>query len=299
MYGFWIILTGSLVAVSCSILGCYLILRKMAMIGDAISHAVLPGIVIAYFIADSRSSVIMLLGAALFGVLTTFIIEFFYKKARMQPDASIGITFTWLFAIGVILVTAFAENVDIDQECVLYGEIGLIPFDRLLIKGNDLGPVAVWLLGANFLLILLGLKLGYRGLFITSFDEAYAAGIGIATGFWQYALMSSVSLTTVLSFESVGAILVVAFLVVPPAAAYLLTQSLRHMLYLSAAFGVLSAIGGYLTAVYIDNSISASMAVISGIIFSICFLISLGKRKLQRKSYAIETDKYSLSKERI
>nr|WP_317170087.1 metal ABC transporter permease [Rhodocytophaga rosea] len=127
MNAFWIILAGSLVAVCCSLLGCYLILRKMAMVGDAISHAVLPGIVLAFLFTGSRDSVPMLLGAGILGVLCTFLIEFFHTKARLQTDASIGVTFTWLFALGVILITVFAGQVDLDQDCVLYGEIAYIP----------------------------------------------------------------------------------------------------------------------------------------------------------------------------
>jgi len=284
MNDFWIVLTGSLVAVNCAILGVFLILRKMAMVGDAISHAVLPGIVIAFLISNSRNSLIMLIGAAAFGVLTTLLIELFYKKARLQSDASIGITFTWLFAIGVILVTAFSGNVDLDQECVLYGDIAYVPFDNWILRGLNLGPAAVWLLSGNFILLILGLITGYRGLFITSFDEAFSLGLGIKAGYWHYALMAAVSLTVVLSFNSVGAILVVAFIVVPPAAAYLLSKRLESMIFISAFFGVLSAVSGYFLADLWKASISASMAVAAGMIFLVVFLYTVLKRKFLQKS---------------
>jgi len=285
MNDFWIVLTGSLVAVNCAILGVFLILRKMAMVGDAISHAVLPGIVIAFLISNSRNSIFMLIGAAAFGVLTTLLIELFYKKARLQSDASIGITFTWLFAIGVILVTAFSGNVDLDQECVLYGDIAYVPFDSWIIGSVDLGPAAVWLLSGNFVVLLLGLMIGYRGLFITSFDEAFSLGLGINAGAWHYALMSAVSLTVVLSFNSVGAILVVAFIVVPPAAAYLLSRRLDTMLWISALIGILSAVIGYFLADLWKASISASMAVAAGLIFFLVFVYTVLKRKLVQKSF--------------
>ena len=155
MNDFWIILTGILVALSCGLLGVFLVLRKMAMVGDAISHAVLPGIVIAYLVAESRNAVIMLIGAAAFGLLTTFMIEWFYRRARIQADASIGITFTWLFAIGVILVSFYTGNVDLDQECVLYGDISYIPFNLLWIGDNSFGPAPIWLQGGNLVLIIL------------------------------------------------------------------------------------------------------------------------------------------------
>ncbi|MCH2085272.1 MAG: metal ABC transporter permease, partial [Saprospiraceae bacterium] len=129
MDALYIILTASLFAISCSLLGSFLILRKMAMVGDAISHAVLPGIVIAFLLTGSRDSFDMIIGAALLGVFTTFLIEFFHKRARLQTDAAIGVTFTWLFALGIILVSLYAGQVDVDQECVLYGEIAYVPLD--------------------------------------------------------------------------------------------------------------------------------------------------------------------------
>jgi len=284
MSDFWIVLTGSLVAVNCAILGVFLILRKMAMVGDAISHAVLPGIVIAFLIANSRNSLFMLIGAAAFGVLTTLLIELFYKKARLQSDASIGVTFTWLFAIGVILVTAFSGNVDLDQECVLYGDIAYVPFDTWILGSTNLGPAAIWLQGGNFLVLILGLIAGYRGLFITSFDEAFSIGLGINAGAWHYALMAAVSLTVVLSFNSVGAILVVAFIVVPPAAAYLLSKRLDVMLWISGVMGIVSAISGYFLADLWNASISASMAVSAGMIFALVFAFTIIKRRLFQKT---------------
>ncbi|NBG65642.1 metal ABC transporter permease [Acidiluteibacter ferrifornacis] len=274
MASFWIILTGTLIAISCSLLGCYLILRKMAMVGDAISHAVLPGIVLAFLFSGSRETIPMLIGAACLGVLTTVIIELFHRKARLQSDAAIGITFTWLFAIGIILISFFADNIDLDQDCVLYGEIAMVPLDIFyLASGVSLGPRPVWIGGVTLILIVTFIIWGYKGLFITSFNEEYAKAIGISAAFWHYALMSSVSLTTVVAFESVGAILVVAFLIVPAATAYLIVDDLKKMLLLSALFGTLSAISGYYLAYTMDGSIAGAMATMTGIFFTIVFII--------------------------
>jgi len=271
MDSFWIILTGSLVAISCALLGSFLILRKMSMVGDAISHSVLPGIVIAFFIAGSMRSIWMLIGAGILGVITTFLIEFFHKRGKLQTDASIGVTFTWLFALGVILVSYYAGNAHIDQDCILHGEIAYVPIDLIYAGGVAIAPKAIIILGSALLLILLFISLFYKELFITTFDPDYAKAIGLSTNTWHYLLMSLVSLTTVASFESVGAILVVAFLIVPAASAYLLTQSLKHMLLLGASFGVLSSIGGYLLSYWLDGSIAGAMVTISGIIFAICY----------------------------
>src|SRR5690554_6833283 len=146
MNDFWIILTGVLVALNCGLLGCFLILRKMAMIGDAISHAVLPGIVLAFLFTGSRDSVTMLIGAGSLGVLTTFLIEFFHKRGKLQTDASIGVTFTFLFAVGVILISVFAGKVDLDQDCVLYGEIAYVPLDLWITDtGFIMGPRVLYI----------------------------------------------------------------------------------------------------------------------------------------------------------
>ncbi len=282
MNDFWIILTGALVAINCGLLGVYLVLRKMTLIGDAISHAVLPGIVLAYLVAQSRSGPVVLLGAAVFGLITTFLIELFHKKLKLQADASIGITFTWLFAVGVIMVSALSGNVDLDQDCVLYGEIAYVPFDLIYIGEKSVGPVALWMQGGNLLATAVLIFWGYRGFFISSFDPGYASGLGIRTGVWHYVLMGMVSLTVVMSFNAVGAILVVAFLAVPPAAAYLLTKSLHTMMAVTVAFGVISAAGGFYLAQWLNASISGSMAVMAGLLFLSVFLFSLLKRYFRK-----------------
>jgi len=250
------------------------------MVGDAISHAVLPGIVLAFLFSGSREAIPMLIGAACLGVLTTVIIELFHKKARLQSDAAIGITFTWLFAIGIILISFFADNIDLDQDCVLYGEIAMVPLDLLrTAAGTTLGPRPVWIAGVTLAVIISFIVIGYKGLFITTFNEEYAKAIGISTAFWHYALMSSVSLTTVVAFESVGAILVVAFLIVPAATAYLIVDDLKKMLLLSALFGILSAISGYYLAYAINGSIAGAMATMTGIFFAIVFIIQKIRQK--------------------
>lgn len=277
MDAFYIILTGSLVALCCGLLGSFLLLRQMAMVGDAISHAVLPGIVIAFLLSGSRDSLPMLAGAAALGVLATVLIEWLHRVGRVQADASIGLAYTTLFAIGIILISLFARQVDLDQECVLYGEIAYVPLDLwILDSGLSLGPRPVWILGGALLLILGFISLGYKGLQLTSFDPGYAASLGISTLFWHYALMGAVSMATVVSFESVGAILVVAFLIVPPATAYLLTDRLPVMLGLTALFGVLSAALGYGFAVLTNGSVAGAMAVAAGVWFALALAVKKG-----------------------
>ncbi|MEM9325574.1 MAG: metal ABC transporter permease [Bacteroidota bacterium] len=268
-----IIITGALVASSCSILGSFLILRKMAMVSDAISHAVLPGIVIAFLLGSDIDSLWMLAGAGAVGLLTTFLIEFFHQKGRLQTDASIGVTFTWLFALGVILLSYYAGDAHIDEACVLYGEIAYVPLDLIeLDSGAILGPKALIVLLFILMVNLVFVTLGYKELKITTFDPSFARSVGISPSAWHYALMSLVSLTTVGSFESVGAILVVALIVTPPATAYLMTQDLTRMLVLAVSFGISSSILGYFLAYVLDGSISGAMATVAGLQFAVVFI---------------------------
>ena len=272
MEAFWIILAGTLVAIPCGLLGCYLILRKMAMVGDAISHAVLPGIVIAFFVSGAREPISMLLGAGILGILTTFLIEFFHSRARLQTDAAIGVTFTWLFALGVILISVFAGRVDLDQECVLYGEIAYVPIDLWITgSGQIMGPRVIFIMGMVFLVVLSFILIGYKELFLTTFDPSFAAAIGIPVTLWHYLLMGAVSFTTVGAFESVGAILVVAFLIVPPATAYLITEDFRKMMLITVGLGAVVSFTGYHFAVWLDGSIAGAMTVVSGAIFGVTY----------------------------
>lgn len=284
MNDFYIILTAVLVSTSCALLGCYLILRKMAMVGDAISHAVLPGIVIAFLLSGSRDSVTMLIGAGLIGILTTFLIEFLHKKAKLQTDASIGVTFTWLFAVGVVLISLYAGKVDLDQDCVLYGEIAYVPLDLVITAdGMILGPRAVYIAGTILFVITVFIIIGYKELFLTTFDPAYASAIGISTTLWHYLVMGAVSATTVASFEQVGAILVVALLIAPAATAYLLTDNFKWMLIIASLTGVLSSVTGYYLAVWVDSSIAGAIATMTGMFFTLALLFSPTHGVLLRK----------------
>ena len=245
------------------------------MIGDAISHAVLPGIVVTYMLTKNLDSMAMLFGASAIGLLTTLLVEFFSKKGGLQEDAAIGVTFTWLFAIGVILISVYT-NADLDQECVLYGKIDHVALDLWIVgDGYTLGPKAIWFLLLVTLTVISFVILGYKKLLITTFDPAYAAAIGVSIAFWHYSLMSLVSFTTVASFHSVGAILVIAFLVIPAATAYLLTNNLVNMMLISIFFGVLSAVTGTLISGAIDGlSTTGTISTIALIFFFIVLLLS-------------------------
>ncbi|WHY85604.1 metal ABC transporter permease [Neobacillus novalis] len=273
MNHFWIILIGALVGSSCSILGCFLVLRKMSMIGDAISHSVLPGIVIAFLISGSRESLVMMFGAAAIGLVTVFLIQMF-QNSGVQADASIGVVFTALFAVGVVLISLYTRQVDLDLDCVLYGEIAYAPWDTLHIGGQSIGPKAVWGVGASFLLNILVIGLFYKQFKISTFDPALAASLGIPVVFFHYLLMSLVSISTVASFESVGAILVVGMIIVPAATAYLLTDKLSRMIIISIVLSIVSSLLGYYVAYLLDASIGGTMVAVTGVLFIVALFFS-------------------------
>lgn len=270
----WIVLAGALTAIAGALVGSFLVLRRMAMLGDAISHAVLPGIALAFLFTGSRSSPVILVGAGLLGIVTAFLVELLHRRGRLQADASIGVTFTGLFALGVILISVFAGQIDLDQDCVLYGEIAYVPWDVWTVRGVDLGPRAIWLLGGIVLIDLLFVGLGWSRLKITSFDPALATTLGINAGLWHYLLMGAVSMTTVAAFEIVGAILVVAMLVAPAATAYLLTDRLAGMVGLAGAIGAATAALGYLLATWLNGSIAGAMGVVAGLFYFAALILA-------------------------
>src|SRR5690606_36817946 len=270
-----------LIAVSCGLLGTFLMLRKMAMTGDAISHAVLPGIVIAFLISGSREGFAMIIGAGLLGVVATVLIEYLVAKVKLQAVASIGITFTFLFARGIILITFFANQVDLNQDCVLYGEIAYVPIDLWLTSsGQNLGPRIMYLGIVNLFMIIIFITLFFKELKISTFDAQLATTVGLSTTAINYGLMGMVSYTTVSSFEAVGAILVVAFLAVPPAIAYLWTKDLKKLLALTVVIGIMISFLGYYFAYAINSSIAGAMATVAGMMLLVSIIVQRKKFKI-------------------
>jgi manganese/zinc/iron transport system permease protein len=276
----WIIVTGMLSAMSCALLGNYLVLRRMSMMGDAISHAVLPGLAIAFLITGSRDSLPMLVGAVGVGILTAVLIQGINKLSGLDQGASMGVIFTSLFALGLILIKQAADHVDLDPSCVLYGAIELTPLDVYMLWGWEI-PRAAVTNGAMFLINLLFVIFFFKELRITSFDPALATTMGINASVMHYILMGLVAATTIAAFESVGSILVIAMLIVPAAAAHLLTDRLGVMLIISLVIAALAAVLGHVGAITIptwfgfqDTSTAGMMAVAAGGLFLTAFLFS-------------------------
>jgi manganese/zinc/iron transport system permease protein len=280
----WIALMGFLVTAACGLVGNYLILRRMALVGDAISHSVLPGLAVAFLLAQSRGSTAMFLGALAAGVATTVLIEAIHKKSRVKQDAAIGIAFTSLFAVGVILISVFASQIDLDQECVLYGEIVFIPLEPpVTVAGVPVGPAAVVRMGIVTLLTALLIVVFYKELLVSSFDPGLAFSLGINATLVHYALMGWLSVVVVSAFESVGAILVVAMLILPGATAALLSHRLPACLALTVAHAALSAVGGIHLALWLECSVAGAMVVVGTVLFALAWLLSPTQGLLGRR----------------
>lgn len=267
-------LIASLVAIACAIPGTFLVLRKMAMISDAISHSILPGIVLGFFLTQDLNSPWLILLAALTGVLTVVLVKKIQQTKLVKEDTAIGLVFPALFSIGVIMIAKYANDVHLDIDAVLLGELAFTPFDRIYFKGADLGPKSLWVIGIILFFTLCLLTAFYKELKISTFDAGIATSLGFSPAIIHYGLMSVASVTTVGAFDAVGAILVVALMIAPAASAYLLTTDLLKMIVLACLFGVFSAVSGYWMANYLDASIAGSIATMLGFVFLMVYLFA-------------------------
>ncbi|ADY29514.1 metal ABC transporter permease [Cellulophaga lytica] len=270
-------LIACLVAIACAIPGTFLVLRKMAMISDAISHSILPGLVIGFFITEDLNSPWLILLAAVTGVITVVLVEYIQKTGLVKEDTAIGLVFPSLFSIGVILIAKNANDVHLDVDAVLLGELAFAPFDRLIINGVDIGAKSLWVIGSIVLVTLVLLFTFFKELKVSTFDKQLAATLGFSPLVLHYGLMSVASITTVGAFDAVGAILVVALMIAPAAMAYLLTNNLIKMLVIAVVAGVASALIGYWVAHYLDASIAGSMTTVLGVLFLLVYLFAPSK----------------------
>lgn len=271
----WIVTIAVLSAVACALVGNFLVLRRMSMMGDAISHAVLPGLAVAFLLFGSRGSLAMFLGAVAAGLLTALFTQTIHAHGKVDEGASMGVVFTALFAVGLILIVRAMDHVDLDPGCVLYGAIELAPLHRIEVFGMHV-PRAAATLAPVLLVNVVIVLLFYKELRISSFDPALASTMGINATAMHYLLMTLVAVTTVAAFEAVGSILVIAMLIVPGAAAHLLTDRLHTMLLASVLFAALSAVLGHIGAITVPvlfgfdaTSTSGMMAVAAGLLFGL------------------------------
>ena len=285
-----ILLIAIVTAVACALPGVFLVLRRMTLMSDAISHAILPGIVLAFFLTENLSSPLLILAAAGTGVLTVVFVELLQRTKLVKEDAAIGLTFPALFSMGVILISRFAENVHLDMDAVLLGELAYASFNRLEVFGYNLGPVSLYVMGTILVLNLTFILVFYKELKLVTFDASLATALGFTPTLIHYGLMTLVSVTTVGAFDAVGSILVVALIAGPPATAYLMTDKLSRMLILSAIIGGVNAVSGYWLASVFDVSIAGAIATTMLLIFGFVFLavpnrglIAIARRHARQK----------------
>ena len=271
MAQFVVLIIVVLTALASTLIGNFLVLRRLSLMGDAISHAILPGIIFAFFIAGSLESPLFFIFSILFAILMVFVIEYFSHNLKVSQESVIGIVFTALFALGVILLVNFADNVHLDQDAVLYGQAEFSYINRFVIFGMDLGVRSLWTMGFSLVLNAVMITLFYKELKLTTFDPGLAKSLNISVRKMHYLIMTLTSITVVAAFEAVGAILVVAFLVVPAATAYIVAKRLGVMIALSLVFAGLSAIFGYVLAINVDGSIAGAAALMSGVIMFLVF----------------------------
>lgn len=282
------------VAVACALPGVFLVLRRMALLSDAISHSILLGIVLAFFWVRDLNSPLLIVAAAATGLLMVAMVEGLHSTRRVKEDAAIALVFPALFSLAVLLISRFAGDVHLDVDAVLLGEIAFAPFSRFVFAGRDLGPRALWSMGSILLLNVGFLALLYKELKVSTFDAGLAAALGFSPVLLQYAFMGMVSVTAVGAFDAVGSILVVALMIAPPAAARLLTDRLAPLFVLSALIGAGAAVSGFWLARGLDVSIAGSMATMAGVLFLLALLFAPGRgvvagllrRRQQRVEFA-------------
>jgi manganese/zinc/iron transport system permease protein len=275
----WIVITGVLICLACALPGAFLMLNRQSMLGDGISHAVLPGLAIAFLLTNSRDVLPMVVGAVLAGLLTAVLTQAVQRFGQVESGAALGVVFCGLFATGLILIRVASDKVDLDADCVLYGSIETAVVDEGRV------PRVALISGGLLLVNALLTFVFYKELRLAAFDPALATTLGFNADLIRLGLTLVASVTTVLAFESVGSILVIAMLVVPAAAASLLTHRLHVMLVMALVFAALSAVLGHVGAITLPQlggrllgqpnlgatSSAAMMAVAAGVLFLIAF----------------------------
>jgi len=268
----WLVITAAFTAIACGLPGSFLVLRRMSLAGDAISHSVLPGIVIGFLIAGSLDSPWLIAGAAFTGWLTVMIIELLYRRGGVREDAATGVVFTAMFSIGVVLLRLFASKVDLDPDCVLFGNLETAIHGRQVAIGSLSVPTIVLLTGSTALLAIAFVTFLYHRLLSTSFDPSLAKLTAQSPALSQSLLLAITAAVVVSAFQTVGAVMSVALLVLPAASCLLVTRRLPHLLWGVIIHGTLSAIGGLYLATWFNCNLGASIILTGAGLFFLCLL---------------------------
>lgn len=261
-----------LISLSCSISGVFLILKKMSMMSDSITHTVLLGIVISYLIFNDLNSPFLIIGASIIGIVTVYLTNILSNTKLLSEDSSIGIIYPFLFSIAIILISKYTSNTHLDVDAVFLGSLEFTTFDRLIINGIDLGSKAIYKSIIILFITIIFIKIFYKELKVSTFDPVYSIVIGLSSVVINYLFMFLISINVVAAFDATGSILVISFMVGPPVTAYLISNDIKKMIYISCVISIISCILGVLIAFLIDLSISGTISVVILIIFFIVVL---------------------------
>lgn len=286
----WTIAVAATANLACALLGCYLLLRRLSLLGDALSHAVLPGVVIGFWISGSTTSGWVFAAAVAVGLLTTFLIQWLHGFGQVTEDASMGVVFTSLFALGVVMLVKVGPRVDLDVDCVLYGLLETVSLDTVPVLGVEV-PRALLSLAGVLAASVMFIGLLWKELKLVSFDPRLATSMGFNATIVHYLLMAVVALAIVAGFYAVGSVLVIAMLIVPAATGHLLSDRLAGMMLWAAVVAVSSAALGYWGDRTFNTGIAPMMAVIAGLEFAIALAFAprhgLASRVLHRLLLAL------------
>lgn len=270
----WTLAISVATALACSLCGVWLVVHREALVSEGLSHAVLPGIIIAFIVIGDRSSPWLILSAGAAGLLMVLLVQAIRRTGLVKDDASLGIVFPALFSVGVIFASLELGGTHFHAHCIIDGNLALAPFDRWTVGETDLGPRPFWLM-AGVLVVLLAFIAGFfKELKLMVFDRGLARRLGFRPALLHVVWLGLVSMTTVGAFEVAGSILVVALMITPPAAAHLLTDDLKRMLFVSAGLGIVSAVSGFYVGLALDVAPAGPMATMSGVLFLVVLCVA-------------------------
>ncbi len=274
----YLLIISIITAIACVLPGNFLVLRGTALISDALSHAILFGIVVTFLIIGDSNSPFIFIGAISSGILTIYITEQLSSSKKINYDAAIGLTFPFLFSIAVLLINLFANNVHLDTDAVLLGELAFAPFQTFYWHGYDCGPQALWNMSMILCFNIACISYFYKEFKLTTFDPVYAKLIGYHPRFFNYLLMIITSITIIQAFHTTGTILVISFIITPAATASQLTKKLDEMLIISCMLTIIAVLTGFLIAHQYDISIAGSISLIHGLIFCLVMIFTTKNR---------------------
>ena len=271
----WAIAT--VTGISCSLIGTFLVLRRLSMMVDAITHTVFLGIVLAFLVTKDLNSPWLIIGATAMGVGTVYAVEWMQRRRYIRPDAAIGIVFPFLFAVAIVLVTLFGKHIHLDVDTAILGDLAFATFQRFTLGGYDVGPMLLWIGILVCAINIIWIALFKKELVLITFDPVCAKVYQAMPMVMSYGLMTLTSLTTVASFQTVGAILVTGCMVGPPATAFMLVRSVKAMILVSACVATIATTIGVALSFVWDVSIGGMIATVIGCIYGIVWLYRYGR----------------------